>query len=149
MQIHPNVAAFNGSLQDSKLGRCATKYTCSFANAVVPVGERLYFFNSTARDSQQRPSYNETTCYSNLWLYEMISCKSLLFYCSQPVFFSLRCFGMLLSPGQKVRNSDMHLLDMVSRRLSSSQGAWWPRYKLHAVYWTKLSLRRVIIFYFY
>ena len=25
-----------------------------------------------------------------------------------------RCFGMLLSPGQKVRNSDMHLLDMVS-----------------------------------
>ncbi|MBN3326357.1 RBG1L protein, partial [Atractosteus spatula] len=24
-----------------------------------------------------------------------------------------RCFGMLLSPGQKVRNSDMHLLDMV------------------------------------
>lgn len=26
-----------------------------------------------------------------------------------------RCFGMLLSPGQKVCNSDMHLLDMVSR----------------------------------
>ncbi|CAB1324639.1 unnamed protein product [Coregonus sp. 'balchen'] len=25
-----------------------------------------------------------------------------------------RCFGMLLSPGQKVRNSDMHLLDMES-----------------------------------
>lgn len=25
-----------------------------------------------------------------------------------------RCFGMLLSPGQKVSNSDMHLLDMVS-----------------------------------
>uniref|UniRef100_A0A8C1M790 RAB GTPase activating protein 1-like n=1 Tax=Cyprinus carpio TaxID=7962 RepID=A0A8C1M790_CYPCA len=24
-----------------------------------------------------------------------------------------RCFGMLLSPGQKVRNNDMHLLDMV------------------------------------
>lgn len=32
------------------------------------------------------------------------------------VFFFInfhRCFGMLLSPGRNVKNSDMHLLDMV------------------------------------
>lgn len=31
------------------------------------------------------------------------------------VFHHVRCFGMLLSPGQKVRNNDMHLLDMVRK----------------------------------
>lgn len=31
----------------------------------------------------------------------------------------LRCFGMLLSPGQKVSNSNMHLLDMVSYSVPS------------------------------
>lgn len=31
------------------------------------------------------------------------------------LFDCIRCFGMLLSPGQKVRNSDMHLLDMVRK----------------------------------
>ena len=29
------------------------------------------------------------------------------------VFFSSRCFGLLLSPGKNVKNSDMHLLDLV------------------------------------
>ncbi|KAG7275256.1 hypothetical protein CRUP_034983, partial [Coryphaenoides rupestris] len=51
-----------------------------------------------------------------------------------------RCFGMLLSPGQKVRNSDMHLLDMTGRlgaivtsvtfltcALSSPGRLSWPR----------------------
>lgn len=28
-------------------------------------------------------------------------------------FFSSRCFGLLLSPGKNVKNSDMHLLDLV------------------------------------
>ncbi|KAM6963345.1 rab GTPase-activating protein 1 isoform 1-T1 [Aplochiton taeniatus] len=35
-----------------------------------------------------------------------------------------RCFGMLLSPGQKVRNSDMHLLDMESMGKSSDAKAY-------------------------
>ncbi|MFT7808822.1 rab GTPase-activating protein 1-like isoform X1 [Arapaima gigas] len=35
-----------------------------------------------------------------------------------------RCFGMLLSPGQKVRNSDMHLLDMESMGKSSDRKAY-------------------------
>uniref|UniRef100_A0A674PMF0 RAB GTPase activating protein 1 like n=1 Tax=Takifugu rubripes TaxID=31033 RepID=A0A674PMF0_TAKRU len=35
-----------------------------------------------------------------------------------------RCFGMLLSPGQKVSNSDMHLLDMESMGKSSDRKAY-------------------------
>ncbi|XP_066503084.1 rab GTPase-activating protein 1-like isoform X2 [Hoplias malabaricus] len=35
-----------------------------------------------------------------------------------------RCFGMLLSPGQKVRNSDMHLLDMESMGKSADGKAY-------------------------
>uniref|UniRef100_A0A8C7F275 Rab-GAP TBC domain-containing protein n=1 Tax=Oncorhynchus kisutch TaxID=8019 RepID=A0A8C7F275_ONCKI len=49
-----------------------------------------------------------------------------------------RCFGMLLSPGQKVRNSDMHLLDMVSRRLSSSQGAFIQSHDDHVTNYVSL-----------
>lgn len=39
--------------------------------------------------------------------------------CTYVVVPPLRCFGMLLSPGQKVSNSNMHLLDMVSHSLLS------------------------------
>lgn len=30
----------------------------------------------------------------------------------------LRCFGLLLSPGKNVKNSDMHLLDLVGLGLA-------------------------------
>ncbi|XP_030919470.1 rab GTPase-activating protein 1-like [Geospiza fortis] len=33
-----------------------------------------------------------------------------------------RCFGMLLSPGRNVKNSDMHLLDMFYMKLKQSEG---------------------------
>lgn len=45
-------------------------------------------------------------------VYEVHLLFSVIFY----IYFLniiCRCFGMLLSPGRNVKNSDMHLLDMV------------------------------------
>lgn len=61
------------------------------------------------------------------WMVRFIEiCQSNFFFpslshgiiiCTSAVVPPPRCFGMLLSPGQKVSNSNMHLLDMVSHSL--------------------------------
>lgn len=34
-----------------------------------------------------------------------------------------KCFGMLLAPGRNVRNSDMHLIEMVDDEVSTNEGS--------------------------
>lgn len=55
--------------------------------------------------------HNERSCKSHRQY--MMWCIILLPHNLNHIYLLSRCFGMLLSPGQKVRNSDMHLLDMV------------------------------------
>lgn len=45
----------------------------------------------------------------NVFVFEMLTYMHIYIY----LIKLHRCFGMLLSPGRNVKNSDMHLLDMV------------------------------------
>lgn len=49
----------------------------------------------------------------NFFQWSNLNIFAVVFFPNLYWFFFCRCFGLLLSPGKDVRNSDMHLLDLV------------------------------------